>query len=62
MEELERKNQKLLDDIEVITQEMEFALKEKEDEAEHFKAKWREGQDREDKMKKRMHADLETIR
>jgi hypothetical protein len=46
----------------VITQEMDFTLREKEEEIEHYKTKCEKSQKREEKQKERMKREIETIR
>jgi hypothetical protein len=62
VEDLKRKNEALIGDIEILAQEMEFNLKEKEDELAHFKEKCLASEAREKRQKERLKEEIETIR
>ena len=62
MDELTRKKEALLGDIEILTQEIEFSMKEKDEEIRHLKEKCEASEDREKRQKKRLKGEIEAIR
>ena len=48
--------------MEILSQEMEFSLKEKESEIDHLKEKCKKSENRENRQKARMKREMETIR
>ena len=61
-EDLKKVNKSLLRDIEILGQEMEFSLKEKESEIDHLKEKCKKCEKRESRQKARMNREMEAIR
>lgn len=51
-----------MSDIEILAQEMEFSLKEKEDQVAHLTAKCEASEAREKRQKERLKQEIETIR